>query len=243
MLRWIVIAVCVCVVSPGWAARQAGAGPAPQAASGALPADAEAPTVVLAPTPGRSARPLGVAPAPRARNDEAAGSVQWVSRTVLPTALVLGLILLAAGIVRAVARRSGGVAACMGAGGRAPPGILSVLGRYPVGGGLTLVLLQLDQRILLVSHSPGSVLRSRPGSMNILCEICDEEEVASILQRAQDERGESLTMRFNEMLQRFTERHDALDLEVPDEDIDSPLRARLERLRLLEQGQARGVVT
>ncbi len=157
--------------------------------------------------------------------------------------LVLALIVVSAGVVRAMARRSGGVASMVGAGGRAPPGILSVLGRYPVGGGLTLVLLQLDRRILLVSHSPGSVLRSRPGSMTILCEVRDEEEVASILQRAQDERGESLTMRFNEMLQRFGERHDALSLEVPDDEIESPLRARLERLRLLEQGQARGLAT
>ena len=50
-------------------------------------------------------------------------------------------------------------------------------------------------------------------------------------------------MRFNEMLRRFGERHDALSLDVPDDEIDSPLRARLERLRLLEQGQARGLAT
>jgi len=146
-----------------------------------------------------------------------------VLHTAAPLLGVLALIIALAWAFRTVARRSGGLASAMSAGGRAPAGVLSVLGRFPVGGGITLVLLQLDRRVLLLAHSPGSPLRGKPGSMATLCEVSDEEDVASILLRTQDERGESLSSRFNEMLQRCAASENPDTLEICDDDAAAPM--------------------
>ncbi len=84
----------------------------------------------------------------------------------------------------------------IGPGGRAPSGLLEVLGRFPVSRGCTLVLLKLDRRVLLVSQTA-----SRQGSgMTTLCEITDPEEVAAILVKARDEEDESQARKFEAML-------------------------------------------
>ena len=88
---------------------------------------------------------------------EGAATRDWFGRTLLP---LLGVLALAVGVgaaLRTVARRQGTLRATLGAGGRAPAGILEVLGRYPVGRGVTLILLKLDSRILLLSQSAGGL--------------------------------------------------------------------------------------
>jgi hypothetical protein len=77
-----------------------------------------------------------------------------------------------------------------------------VLGRYPVGRGVTLVLLKLDSRILLLSQSAGG--RFGAGStFSTLAEINDPEQVASILVRSRDADGDSLAEKFKSLLARF----------------------------------------
>ncbi len=205
--------------------------------------------------PARSERPLGSPPAAQPSkggtgSSQPVGARGWLTGTALPLLGVLGLIVALAWVYRRFARTQGGISSAFGAGGHAPSGVLSVLGRFPVGGGMTLVLLQLDRRVLLVSHSAGSMFRGRPGSMSLLSEITDEESVASLLVRTQDERGESMSQRFNELLQGYSledadEFHanggldDVPAVSLVDEVADdgdearqelSPLRRRLDRL-------------
>ncbi|MCB9846185.1 MAG: flagellar biosynthetic protein FliO [Phycisphaeraceae bacterium] len=125
---------------------------------------------------------------------------RWASQTALPLLGVVALIVALAALARKVSSAGSGLASQMGAGGRAPSGVLSVLGRYPMGPGQTLALLQLDRRILLVTMTPGSLMRRRPGSMTTISEITDAEEVASILVKCQDERHESISRRFKAIL-------------------------------------------
>jgi hypothetical protein len=123
----------------------------------------------------------------------------------LPTTLALGgvvcLAIGAAGVVRAIARKNGGLFASLSAGGRAPAGVMEILGRYPVGRGCTLVLLKLDRRVLLLSQSAGG--RFGAGSaFTPLAEITDPEEVAAILVKSRDAAGDSMAERFRTMLGR-----------------------------------------
>lgn len=144
-----------------------------------------------------SAIPLGVSTASNRAvvepQQEPGGSTM---RSILSLGgVVAGAVGLGA-LVRKVARRWGGLMASIGPGGRAPSGLLEVLGRFPVSRGCTLVLLKLDRRVLLVSQSA-----SRHGAgMNTLCEITDPEEVAAILVKARDEEDESQARRFEAML-------------------------------------------
>lgn len=123
----------------------------------------------------------------------------WIGsgvRTAGALAVVVGLIAGAGLLVRKAAKAQGGLLAELGPGGRAPSGLLQVLGRYPVGRGATLVLLKLDRRILLLSQAGGKA----GGAMTTLCEITDPEEVASILVKSRDEEGESLAQKFQAIL-------------------------------------------
>jgi hypothetical protein len=149
----------------------------------------------------RESRPIGPArtsdagaeaPAPPA----AGGSFL---RTMLALAGVIALIGICGVATRAVARGRGGLAGAFGPGGRAPSGVISVLGRYPVSRGQKLVLLHLDRRILLVSQSSGGRLGAG-GGMATLCEISDPEEVASILVKSRDAESDSISERFRSML-------------------------------------------
>jgi len=115
------------------------------------------------------------------------------AKTVGALTLVLSMIFGLRSVIRAAARRgSGGIAGALGAGGRAPSGVLSVLGRYPVGRGATLVLLQLDRRVLLLSQTSSG--------FQPLCELTDPEDVASVVRKTADEEGASMSKRFAQLL-------------------------------------------
>jgi flagellar biogenesis protein FliO len=114
----------------------------------------------------------------------------WLMGTFVPLVVVVGLIAACAWGFRQIAKRGGGLAGAMGAGGRSPSGILFVLGRYPISRGMTLVLLQIDRRVLVVTQT------ARPTGMSTLCEITEPSEVASILSKARDGQGESITAKF-----------------------------------------------
>ncbi len=162
--------------------------------SGAQPAHRPAETAIplgKASDATKATKPVG-APA----SESAAGS-PWVLRTAISLAGVLVLIGVVAGIMRAAARRQGGLMSALGAGGQAPAGVLHVLGRYPISRGTTLVLLKLDRRVLLLCQTAG---RKFGTQMSTLSEITDPDDVASILLKTRDEEGESIARKFEEMM-------------------------------------------
>ncbi|MBL9032142.1 MAG: flagellar biosynthetic protein FliO [Phycisphaerae bacterium] len=130
------------------------------------------------------------------------GSAVGAGRVVGSLAVVV-ILALGVGVgLKAVARRSPGLRAALGAGGRAPAGVLEVLGRYPVARGATLVLLRVDRRVLLLSQTSGGRL-GLSSSFTTLCEMVDADDVASILTKARDDAGESMSKRFQSLLERF----------------------------------------
>ncbi|MCB9848445.1 MAG: flagellar biosynthetic protein FliO [Phycisphaeraceae bacterium] len=145
-----------------------------------------------------ASKPLGANPSRAGSGDSSAehpttSGGGWGLRTALALAAVLGLIVLCKAAFVFLARRGGGsIAAQLGASGRAPSGLLSVLARYPVAKGTTLVLLRLDRRVLLLSQTSQG--------FTTLTEIDDPEEVATLIMRAEDEEGASMTRRFRSML-------------------------------------------
>lgn len=150
----------------------------------------------------RESRPLGAAPERASSEpgesaspfaDTFAGN--WVGRTILALALVIGLAILLRTGVRRASLGVGGLAGQLGAGGKAPSGLLSVLGRFPVARGQTLVLLKVDRRVLLLSQTSAG--------FSTLSEITDPEDVASILVTARDEEGASAAARFSNVLQNL----------------------------------------
>ncbi len=136
-----------------------------------------------------------------------------MTRTIVALGTVVGVILILGLVVKRLAKRSGGLMGALGPGGRAPSGLLEVLGRYPVARGTTLVLLKLDRRVMLLCQSGGGKLGGGAG-MSTLCEITDPEEVASILLKTRDEEGDTLAQRFQSML-RGEENSAAEVLEPP----------------------------
>lgn len=137
------------------------------------------------------------------------------------TLLVLGLIVAAAAGARAVARR-GGMLGAMGPGGRAPAGVVEILARYPVGRGQSLVLIKIDRRVLVVSHTGGG--------LSTLCEITDAEDVASLLVKTRDEESASMDARFRGLLDRFSGSHrtaEGAGEEIPVVDLTLPGRGRV----------------
>ena len=147
-----------------------------------------------------TSKPLGVDDGRTDRAAAGAAGSGWGIRTVLALLAVLSLIFIGATVVRRLAVFGGDLACSLGPGGRAPSGVLSVLGRYPVGGGERLVLLKIDRRVLLLSQSVGR-WRSPGSGFRTLCEITDPEEVASILVKTRDEQGDSIASRFRSLLQ------------------------------------------
>lgn len=121
------------------------------------------------------------------------GDSSWL-RVFGALAAVLALIFVLKGAVKRVAAR-GGLRGQLGAGGRAPSGVLEVLGRYPVSRGQTLVLLRLDQRVLLLGQSSAG--------FRTLADFDDPSEVASLLMRTRDEESESISGRFKHLMTRF----------------------------------------
>lgn len=171
------------------------------------------------PHAGTESRALGAPAEPSGPGtpDAANGGGSTIPATLAVLALILGLGL----AWRHIARR-GGLLGAMGAGGRAPAGVVEVLARYPVGRGQTLVLIKLDRRILVASHS-GTGLRT-------LCDITDPEEVASLLVKTRDEENASLDARFRGMLDRFSRSPQATPggeaIPIVDLTRDPPARAR-----------------
>ncbi len=116
----------------------------------------------------------------------------WWSQTILALLFVIGLIFALRWGAQKLARRSSGIAWQMGPAGRAPSGVLEVLGRYPVARGQSLVLLRMDRRVLLLGQTSAGFAT--------LSEVCDPEEVASLLVKTRDEEGASMAAKFNELL-------------------------------------------
>lgn len=135
-------------------------------------------------------------------------------RTVAALGGVLLLIFALAHVYKKIARTRGGLSGQMGAGGRAPAGLVEVLGRYPISTGMTLVVLRFDRKVLLLSHAGGGRGKkgmSGPGAMQTLCEMDSAEDVASILTKVRDESGDSIAASFERTLQ---EAGNATDQEI-----------------------------
>lgn len=187
--------------------------------------------------PAIESRPLGgpraSQPAPRPAG---VGDASMLT-TGLALAAVVGAILVIGLVVRRVARGQGGLMSQLGPGGRAPAGVLEVLGRYPVSRGASLVLLKLDRRILLVAQSQG---RKSGVSMSTLAELTDPEEVASLLVKTREEEGASMARRFQAIISRES---DVLESDAPRND-PSPrllaLRGRVRGMALPRQPLAQG---
>lgn len=154
--------------------------------------------------PARASLDLGAGTERQPSEGEAASSSFAFARTLGALGLVVVLIIALALVARRLARR-GGLMAQLGAGGRAPSGVLEVLGRFPAGRGCTLVLLKLDRRVLLVCQTSGKGLMGAH-AMTTLCEVTEPEQVASILVKTRDEQGESLARRFEAVLAGADER-------------------------------------
>ncbi len=124
------------------------------------------------------ARPLGVpngffSARPQAEGDSASAISAMDPREneVIRVVLALGLVVLLLFGVRFIMRRAGGA---LSGGGR-PSGVLQVHGRYPMGRGQALVLLQVGDRMVL-AHQGG-------GRMQTLTEFKSEGEVAELRSR------------------------------------------------------------
>lgn len=154
-------------------------------------------------------RPLGL---PRAESEsQAIGNSEVTTpsalgkdfiQTVAALAGVLLLIFALAQFYKRIARTRGGLSGQLGAGGKAPAGLVEVLARYPISSGMTLVVLRFDRRVLLLSHAGGS--RGKRGlgggAIQTLCELDQAEDVASILSKARDESGDSIAASFERTL-------------------------------------------
>jgi flagellar biogenesis protein FliO len=123
-------------------------------------------------------------------------------QTIIALSGVLLLILGIAQFFKRLSRAQGGLVGQIGAGGTAPSGILEIIGRYPIGTGMTLVVMKFDRRILLVAS--GAATRgkhARGATMETLCELTDPEDVASVLLKARSANGETIARSFERALQ------------------------------------------
>ena len=89
-------------------------------------------------------RPLGLPPLSVSSGDGEAKARGSGLPTTIALGGVVGLAVVAGGVVRLVARRKGGFFASLGAGGRAPAGIMEIIGRYPVGRGARVITTSRD---------------------------------------------------------------------------------------------------
>lgn len=174
--------------------------------------------------PAHESRPIRSAPAQRSasRSAETPTSPRSiasdpVARTLGSLAFVIAIIFGLRWFLTRASRITGGLRSQLGAGGRAPAGILQILARYPIARGQTLVLLKLDRRVLLLNQTPEG--------FKTLSEVVDVDEVASILRACRDEEGLSMASRFSSLL-RGLER----DPSIADTD---DLRATAQPVRLI----------
>jgi flagellar biogenesis protein FliO len=131
--------------------------------------------------------------------------------------LVLLLIVALAAIAKRLVAKGGGLAGALGAGGKAPEGLLEVLGRYPLTRGQTLILLKVDCRVLLLSQTTPRI-RGGVGTLTTLCEITQPEEVASILVKAGEHDAASASGKFTSLLRAFDRTHAASEVDHVDVD-------------------------
>ncbi|MEL7474078.1 MAG: flagellar biosynthetic protein FliO [Planctomycetota bacterium] len=122
----------------------------------------------------------------------------WI-RSAGALALVIALILCVGWVARKMSGGAG-LPGQLGAGGRAPSGVLEVLGRFPIARGQTLVLLRLDTRVLLLSQHAGAGFQT-------LCEVTEPEQVASLLVKTRSDEEAGKAERFRGMLGRFQREH------------------------------------
>lgn len=202
---------------------------APLTDADASPEDSMPGSAEPRPLPPQEASPLGkpssstpLGGSPGLGGQSIPGKGGWVKQTGAALGVVLGLILLGRYGLVALARRSGGLSAMLGAGGRAPSGVMEILARYPVSRGHTLVLLKVDRRVLVLCHNATG--------FTTLTEFIEPEEVASILMRVRDEEGESMAARFSEMLQELTDQ--------PGDD-DGPVSPRIAIARQADEDRRR----
>lgn len=127
--------------------------------------------------------PLG-APMARGGGAEILGGSGSITTTLASLLAVVGLIVILAAIYKWMSAKAGGLAGQIGAAGKSPSGLVSVLARYPLGRGQTLVLLKLDRRVLLLCQSTSGRVRGGV-TTRTLSEIADPEEVASIIAKAE----------------------------------------------------------
>ncbi len=152
---------------------------------------------------------------------QTAASAMWdnpVVRTGGSLLLVLLLIVGLAGVAKRLVSKGGGLAGALGAGGRAPEGLLEVLGRYPLTRGQTLILLKVDSRVLLLSQTTPRI-RGGVGTLMTLCEITQPEEVASILVKAGEHESGSASGKFTSLLRAFDRSHAATEADHVDIDL------------------------
>lgn len=150
--------------------------------------------------------PAGATESTGAKTVNPSAPVFSTTRTIAALAVVVILIFMLKWGVKRVAGRVGSMAGQLGPGGKAPSGVLSVLARYPISRGQSLVLLHMDQRILLLNQTPEGF---RP-----LSEITDPQEVASLLVRTRDEEGDSFVARFSNLLSRFESDPEMVDRNI-----------------------------
>ncbi|MFK7758800.1 MAG: hypothetical protein AB8C13_02505 [Phycisphaerales bacterium] len=184
--------------------------------------NAQEQSVERSPTQSTELQPLGLPRASRAsQSSEPLGENQPATplklgkefvRTVATLGGVLLLIFALAHIYKRIARTQGGLSGQIGAGGKAPAGLVEVLGRYPISSGMTLVVLRFDRKVLLLSHAGGRRGKrgsASLGSMQTLCEVSSPEEVASILGKVRDEAGDSIAATFERTLEQAGNATDA----------------------------------
>lgn len=187
-----------------WQVQEAGAAPMPPHAAPA-PASRDA---RLIPQPGRAGAP-GARPGDGVANTagiglsaSAAGSPRGgysltdALATFVPLAIVLSLVFVSAFIFKRLIGSRGTLHTAL-ARAKAPPGLVEVLGRYPIAAGQSLLLLKVDRRVLLIGQSQAAgrlgLLRSASSAptMTTLSEFSDPDDVASILAKVSDHEGEA----------------------------------------------------
>ena len=136
-----------------------------------------------------------------------------ITTTIASLMAVVGLIVLLAAIYKWLSGKAGGLAGQIGAAGKSPSGLVSVLARYPLGRGQTLILLKVDRRVLLLCQSASGRVRGGV-TTRTLSEITDAEEVASIIAKAEGTGGFDNVLHGYESMDEQSE--DMRDVEVVD---------------------------
>lgn len=181
--------------------------------------------------PARDTRPIGVPrtaePRALATPSSPASLGTGALRTIVSLVAVLAVIFGIATVFKKFVLKNPSLAVSMNASSRSPAGILEIVGRYPLNRGSSLVLLRLDRRILLLAQNTStagrSIVRSGATSLSTLCEITSAEEVASILAKARDDEGESITAKFQSLLSGISDDADPAPHQPPSSHAATPV--------------------